>query len=57
MIFYQTLFFVIFYVSMRLNIFLVDLDVLFEDNHIIAVNKRSGDIVQGDETGDKPLSD
>lgn len=37
--------------------FFVDLDVLFEDNHIIAVNKRSGDIVQGDETGDKPLSD
>ncbi|MDA9262262.1 pseudouridine synthase, partial [bacterium] len=33
------------------------LDVLFEDNHIIAVNKRSGDLVQGDKTGDKPLSD
>ena len=32
-------------------------DILFEDNHIIAVNKRSGDIVQGDETGDKPLSE
>ena len=33
------------------------LEILYEDNHIIAVNKRSGDIVQGDETGDKPLSD
>jgi 23S rRNA pseudouridine1911/1915/1917 synthase len=30
-------------------------DVLFEDNHLIAVNKRSGDIVQGDKTGDVPL--
>ena len=34
-----------------------NLDVLYEDNHIIAVNKRVGDIVQGDKTGDKPLSD
>jgi len=31
------------------------LEVLFEDNHLIAVNKRSGDIVQGDKTGDVPL--
>lgn len=31
--------------------------VLYEDNHIIAVNKRPGDIVQGDKTGDTPLSD
>lgn len=30
-------------------------EVLFEDNHLIAVNKRSGDIVQGDKTGDVPL--
>jgi 23S rRNA pseudouridine1911/1915/1917 synthase len=34
-----------------------NLQVLFEDNHIIVVNKRAGDIVQGDKTGDKPLSD
>jgi 23S rRNA pseudouridine1911/1915/1917 synthase len=34
-----------------------DLDVIFEDNHLIAVNKRSGDIVQGDKTGDIPLSE
>ncbi|MCH2213987.1 MAG: RluA family pseudouridine synthase [Flavobacteriales bacterium] len=33
------------------------LEVLFEDNHIIAVNKRAGDIVQGDHTGDIPLSE
>ena len=34
-----------------------NLQVLFEDNHIIAVNKRPGDIVQGDKTGDTPLSE
>ncbi|MFL3660250.1 MAG: RluA family pseudouridine synthase [Polaribacter sp.] len=34
-----------------------NLQVLFEDNHIIIVNKRSGDITQGDKTGDQPLSD
>jgi 23S rRNA pseudouridine1911/1915/1917 synthase len=33
------------------------LEVLYEDNHIIAVNKRPSDIVQGDKTGDAPLSD
>jgi 23S rRNA pseudouridine1911/1915/1917 synthase len=31
--------------------------ILYEDNHIIAVNKPAGWLVQGDETGDKPLSD
>ena len=30
-------------------------EVLYEDNHLIVVNKQSGDIVQGDKTGDKPL--
>lgn len=34
-----------------------NLQVLFEDNHLILVNKRAGDIVQGDKTGDPPLSD
>ncbi len=34
-----------------------NLQVLFEDNHLIIINKRVGDIVQGDKTGDKPLSD
>ncbi len=33
------------------------LEVLYEDNHLIAVNKRPSDIVQGDKTGDKPLSE
>jgi len=31
--------------------------VLYEDNHIIIVNKRSSDLVQGDSTGDEPLDD
>lgn len=34
-----------------------NLQVLFEDNHLIVVNKRVGDIVQGDKTGDSPLSE
>jgi 23S rRNA pseudouridine1911/1915/1917 synthase len=34
-----------------------NLNVLFEDNHLIVVNKQSGDIVQGDKTGDTPLSE
>lgn len=34
-----------------------NLQVLHEDNHVIIVNKRVGDIVQGDKTGDKPLSE
>lgn len=33
------------------------MQVVYEDNHIIIVNKRSGEIVQGDKTGDRPLSD
>ncbi|RZK49167.1 MAG: RluA family pseudouridine synthase [Pedobacter sp.] len=32
-------------------------DVLYEDNHLIAINKRAGDIVQVDETGDEPLDE
>lgn len=32
-------------------------EILFEDNHLIAVNKRPGDIVQGDKTGDAPLGE
>lgn len=34
-----------------------NLQVLHEDNHLIIVNKRPGDIVQGDKTGDVPLSE
>lgn len=33
------------------------MDILYEDNHIIIVNKQPGEIVQGDKTGDKPLSE
>ncbi len=32
-------------------------NVIYEDNHIIIVSKQSGEIVQGDKTGDKPLSE
>ena len=34
-----------------------NLIILYEDNHLIIVNKRAGDIVQGDKTGDTPLSE
>lgn len=33
------------------------MEVLYEDNHIIIVNKQSGQITQGDKTGDTPLSE
>ena len=33
------------------------MQVVYEDNHIIIVNKQSGEIVQGDKTGDRPLSE
>lgn len=36
---------------------LIEADILFEDNHIIVVNKKPSQIVQGDKTGDKPLSE
>lgn len=32
-------------------------DILFEDNHLVVVNKKVGDLVQGDKTGDLPLSE
>ena len=32
-----------------------NLQILYEDNHLLAVNKRCGDLVQGDRTGDIPL--
>ncbi|WP_010135617.1 RluA family pseudouridine synthase [Ochrovirga pacifica] len=34
-----------------------NLQILFEDNHLIVINKRAGDITQGDKTGDLPLSE
>ena len=33
------------------------MDVVYEDNHVIIVSKRSGEIVQGDKTGDRTLAD
>ncbi len=33
------------------------MQVIYEDNHIIIVSKRSGEIVQGDKTGDEPLGE
>ena len=33
------------------------MQVVYEDNHIIIVYKESGEIVQGDKTGDEPLSE
>jgi 23S rRNA pseudouridine1911/1915/1917 synthase len=33
------------------------MEIIYEDNHIIAVNKTCGEIVQGDKTGDTPLSE
>jgi len=34
-----------------------NLQVLYEDNHLIVINKQSGDLVQGDKTGDLPLGE
>ncbi len=34
-----------------------NLQIIYEDNHLIAINKRPGDLVQGDKTGDAPLSE
>lgn len=34
-----------------------NLQILYEDNHLIVVNKRAGDLVQGDKTGDMPLGE
>ena len=36
-------------------VFLLQDRILYEDNHLLIVNKRAGEIVQGDQTGDKPL--
>jgi len=36
---------------------ITETDILYEDNHLIAVNKRAGDIVQVDDTGDEPLDE
>ena len=33
------------------------MEILYEDNHLIAINKTNSDLVQGDKTGDEPLAD
>lgn len=38
-------------------VIMIEQRILYEDNHIIIFNKLPGEIVQGDKTGDKPLSD
>ncbi len=43
--------------SKKIHSTIENLQVLFEDNHLIIINKRPGDIVQGDKTGDRPLSE
>lgn len=58
LIFY--LLFIIYYLSKKLSSPLRNIgaeDVLYEDNHLIAINKNPSDIVQGDKTGDEPLSE
>ena len=35
----------------------MSLEILYEDNHVIVVNKKASDIVQGDKTGDETLPD
>jgi len=42
---------------LRINSNKENLQIIYEDNHLIIVNKRVGDIVQGDKTKDKPLSE
>ena len=42
---------------MKLTTNAENVDVLYEDNHVIGINKRVGDIVQGDKSGDIPLSE
>ncbi len=40
------------------NSFVVrDQHVVYQDNHLLVINKPAGILVQGDETGDKPLSE
>lgn len=43
--------------SFIFNGLLFQMEVVYEDNHIIVVSKSSGEIVQGDKTGDEPLSE
>lgn len=39
------------------NINLFEKNILFEDNHLIIINKKPGELTQGDKTNDKTLGD
>ena len=39
------------------NINLFEVNILFEDNHLIIINKKPGELTQGDKTKDKTLGD
>ena len=43
--------------SINKNFRLQDQHIIYEDNHLLAINKPAGILVQGDETGDRPLSE
>ena len=43
--------------SLSETIIMNEPEILYEDNHLIVVNKNSGDLVQGDKTGDQPMSE
>jgi len=45
------------FTSHRVQNSYVIMQAIYEDNHLIVVNKESGEIVQGDKTGDRPLSE
>ena len=49
--------FISFYIQQFFFFISKSMEVLYEDNHIIVVNKAAGEIVQGDKTGDTPLSE
>ncbi len=42
---------------MKIHSTIDNLEVIYEDNHLIVINKKAGDLVQGDKTQDIPLSE
>ena len=53
----QSIFVAASYSSFFIFLFYGIMTVVYEDNHIIIVNKTASEIVQGDKTGDIPLSE
>lgn len=41
----------------HISVFFNSMEIIYEDNHLLIVNKAPGEIVQGDKTGDEPLVD